>query len=131
MIPKKPKEVIKHIAEEFDLPQSTVDDIVSFYYKELRKTLSSLEHLKVNVKGLGDFIVLQKSVNRLSNKYNTLSTQYNTDTFKNYHNLKLVESKLERLNCISKKITTYLETKKQFKDVRKSKTNMEKPEANS
>lgn len=131
MIPKKPQKIIKQVAEEFDLPQSTIDDIVSYYYKEVRKALSSLEHLKVNVKGLGDFIVLKNSVNRLSNKYNALSKQYNTDTFKNYHNLKLVESKLERLNSISKKITVYLETKKQFKDVRNTKRNMEEPEANS
>lgn len=126
MIPKKPKEIIKVVSEELDLPQSTVDDIISFYYKEVRKTLSSLEHPKVNIKGLGDFIVMKSSVTRLLKKYNILSEQSRPDTFKNYHNLKLINSKLERLNKISKKITAYLESKKQFKDER-FKANMEKP----
>ena len=51
MIPKKPQTVIKQVSEELDLPESMVDEIVSFYYKEIRKNLSSLEkNIKNNYK---------------------------------------------------------------------------------
>ena len=37
MIPKKPQIIIKQVAEELDLPESMIDEVVSFYYKEVRK----------------------------------------------------------------------------------------------
>jgi nucleoid DNA-binding protein len=121
MIPKKPQVIIKQVAEELNVPQALVDDIVSFYYKEVRKNLSSLEHPKVNLVGLGDFIILKKSVDRLTDRYTNLSKEYNTDTFKNYHNLKVAESKLERLAHARKNIEEFQEKKKKFRDGRKAK----------
>lgn len=120
MIPKKPQVIIKQVAEELDLPQSMVDDIVSFYYKEIRKNLSSLEHNKINLSGLGDFIILKSAVHRLADRYVNLSKEYNTDTFKNYHNLKTAESKLQRLEQAKINIEEYQEKKKAFKDGRKT-----------
>lgn len=131
MIPKKPQKLIKQVAEEFDLPQSTIDNIISFYYKEIRKNLSSLEQTKINLVGLGDFIIMQNGVKRLINRHTALSKTYNADTFKNYHNLKVSEGKLEKLTYAKKKIDEYLESKKKFKDERESKKNMEKPEGDN
>ena len=125
MQPKKPHLIISQVAEELNLPQSLVDDLISFYYKEVRKNLSSLEHPKVNLPGLGDFIILKRSVDRLTYKYTNLSKEYNTDTFKNYHNLKIAESKLERLGHAAKNIEQFAEKKKAFRDGRKTKNNME------
>jgi nucleoid DNA-binding protein len=120
MIPKKPQEIIKQVAEEMDLPQSMVDDIISFYYKEVRRNLSSLEHPKVNLPGLGNFIIKQKAVNILIKKHEGAKRNYNVDTFKNYHNLKLVEQKLEKLYHAKEEIRKFLEAKKAFKDGRKA-----------
>lgn len=121
MIPKKPQVIIKQVAEEMNLPQSLVDDLISFYYKEVRKNLSSLEHNKLNLPGLGDFIILKSAVHRLSDRYVNLSKEYNTDTFKNYHNLKIAQSKLERLEAAKKNIEEFQEKKKTFRDGRKTK----------
>ena len=72
MIPKKPALIVKQVAEDMDIPISTVDDIISFYYKEVRKTLSSLEHLRIDLPGLGNFVIKKKSVDRLAKKYRIL-----------------------------------------------------------
>ena len=125
MIPKKPQVIIKQVAEELDLPESLVDDIISFYYKEVRRNLSSLENPKVNLPGLGDFVILKRSVDRLTSRYENLSKEYNTDTFKNYHNLKTAESKLERLAKARKNIEEFQTKKKEFRDGRKAKGHME------
>lgn len=131
MIPKKPQKLIKQVAEELDLPLSTVDNIITFYYKEIRKNLSSLEHTKINLIGLGDFVMLNNAVNKLISKHTNLTKSYNRDTFKNYHNLKVSEGKLEKLTKAKEKINEFVEAKKKFKDERKSKKDMEEQETDN
>jgi nucleoid DNA-binding protein len=128
MIPKKPETIIKEVAEENDLSESMVDDIVGFYYKELRKKLSSLEDIRINIPGLGHFLIKKKSVDNMTKKYTNLVNKYNSETFSNYHNKKLAEAKLEKLKKASKKIDEFLTAKKIFKHVKQTKTNMEEPE---
>lgn len=125
MIPKKPEVVIKVVAEEYDLPVSTVDDIVTFYYKEVRKNLSSLEHIKVNLPGLGDFVMRKRSVESLIKKYKNLNNKYDTQTFINYHNKKNAEQKLLKLSAAIIKINEFLETKKTFRDGKQNNNNLE------
>jgi hypothetical protein len=125
MIPKKPEVVIKVVAEEYDLPVSTVDDIVTFYYKEVRKNLSSLEHIKVNLPGLGDFVMRKRSVESLIKKYKNLNNKYDTQTFINYHNKKNAEQKLLKLSAAIIKINEFLETKKKFRDGKQNNNNLE------
>jgi hypothetical protein len=111
--------LLHHVAEQYDIPASLVDDIVSFYYKEVRKNLSSLENLRVNLPGLGHFIIQKKSVDALILKYRNLNNKYDTQTFINYHNKKSAEQKLEKLTAAIKKINEFLETKKAFRDGKK------------
>ena len=125
MIPKKPEVIIKAVAEQYDIPASLVDDIVSFYYKEVRKNLSSLENLRINLPGLGHFIIQKKSVDALILKYRNLNNKYDTQTFINYHNKKSAEQKLEKLSVAIKNINQFLETKKAFRDGPKNQGNLE------
>lgn len=121
MIPKKPEVVIKEVAEQYDLPVSTVDDIVSFYYKEVRKKLSSLEDIRINIPGLGHFVIKKASVDKMTKKYTEMISRYDSKTFSNYHNKKQAEAKLEKLGKARKKIEEFLTTKKEFRDGRKTK----------
>ena len=120
MIPKKPEIVIKEIAEQYDIPESMVDDVVSFYYKEVRKKLSSLEDLRINIPGLGHFVMKKSSVDKMAKKYTNMINKYDSQTFSNYHNKKLAEAKLEKLSKARKKIDEFLTSKKLFKDGRKT-----------
>jgi len=125
MIPKKPALIVKQVAEDMDIPISTVDDIISFYYKEVRKTLSSLEHLRIDLPGLGNFVIKKKSVDRLAKKYKILMEKYDNQTFSNYHNKKSAESKLERLGKATVKIQEFLKEKKEFRDGKQTKRDLE------
>lgn len=120
MIPKKPEVIIKQIAEELDVPTTMVDAIVTHYYKEVRKNLSSLEHIRLNLPGLGHFLIRANVVKKLTSKYNIQIEKYSTDTFSNYHNKKNAEHKLERLAHAKEKIDEYRKKKKEFKDGRKT-----------
>lgn len=121
MIPKKPETVIKEVAEQYDIPESTIDDIVSFYYKEVRKKLSSLEDIRLNITGLGHFVIKKASVEKMTKKYKNMVNKYDSQTFSNYHNKKQAEAKLEKLIKARKKIDEFLVAKKLFKDGRKTK----------
>lgn len=118
MIPKKPKILYKELSEQLDLPESMIDNIVSFYYKEVRKTLSSLDQLKVNLPGLGNFLLRTTLVKTRIKKYRTYEKIFNNETFVNYHNKKVAEHKLNKLLEAQKKIDEFLELRNKFRDER-------------
>ena len=131
MIPKKPQEIIKQTSEDLDLPQQLVDAIITHYYKEIRKNLSSLEHIRLNLPGLGHFLIRGNVVNKLTSKYNIQMEKYSTDTFVNYHNKKNAENRLEKLTHAKQKIDEFRKLRKEFKDGRKTKGSLEEPETDN
>ena len=57
MRPKKAKEFIPIVAEQLELPQDCISDIVNYYWEEMRKSLSSLKHQRIHATNLGDFTI--------------------------------------------------------------------------
>lgn len=126
MIPKKPKEIIRQLSEEIDVPEDTIDKIVEAYYKEIRKTLSDMQQIKVNVLGIGDFIMRRSIVSASIKNHNKMYARTGTDTFANYHNKKRIGERLEKLTLASKMIEEFIEKRKKFRDERKVHANMGK-----
>lgn len=57
MKPKKSKELIPNVAKDLGVSEQMVSDVTSFYWHEIRKSLSSLKHARVHVTNLGDFTI--------------------------------------------------------------------------
>lgn len=57
MRPKKAKVFIPIVASELALPEELVEDIVNYYWQEIRKSLSSLKHNRIHLTNLGDFTI--------------------------------------------------------------------------
>jgi len=55
--PLKAKSLIGDVAGELGVAEDVVDTVVSYYWQEVRKQLSSLSHHRVHVTNLGDFTV--------------------------------------------------------------------------
>jgi hypothetical protein len=55
--PKKAKEFIPILSNQLSLPASLVEDIIDFYWEEIRKSLSGLKHQRVHLTNLGDFYI--------------------------------------------------------------------------
>jgi len=106
MIPKKASSLYKEITKEFEVSEDLVETLVENYYKTLRKKLSSLSDLRINVDGLGHFVIKIQKVKKAIN----------------------VEEKLELLTEIHKKAEQELLKRKTFKDEKYSKINLAKPE---
>ena len=57
MNPKKVKNLIPELAKKLQLSDEQVKSVLDVYWDKVRKTLSSLEHNNINLKGLGSFNV--------------------------------------------------------------------------
>jgi hypothetical protein len=128
MIPKKPKQIIKQLVEDNDLNELLVDSIITFFYKEVRQELTSMNHTKINIDGLGQFVVKTRTVDNLILKYERIIAKLNTYSYKNYHNKVRLTSRLKDLYKIKiildenklKKETFLIE-----KNARKTNNNLE------
>lgn len=101
MIPKKSKLLYKDVSEEMNVSENLVDTLIDFYYKELKNTLTNLQHPTINVEGLGQFVIRKNLVTKSIPKYNKMLENHDTSTFKAYYNKKAIEERvqlLERMN---------------------------------
>jgi len=115
MIPKKANELYKSVAEDLNIEESLVEDLVDFMYKNLRKNLSNLTHPRINLDGLGQFVVKTKAVNKSIERITTNLLNHDTYTFSAYFNKKTLESKLASLIKLEAEIKQQKLKKDQFK----------------
>lgn len=118
MIPKKSSILYTELSEETGLPENMIDNIVSFYYKQVRKELTELNHPIINIHGLGQFTVKIKTVDSLIQKYERLIEKASDYTYSQYNMKKSNEAKLIKLKNIKIKLeenkdkkVTFLKTK--------------------
>jgi len=131
MIPKKASSLYREVTDEFECSEKLVDDLVHFYYKTLKKRMSSIEDLRLNVEGLGHFVLKMRKVKNAIPHYKKVLTNHDTSTFGAYHNKKSIEEKLKRLEKVNVKIEEELKNRQEFKNEKYSKINLAKQESNS
>lgn len=57
MRPKKAKDFIQDVAEQLHFSEDVVKDVVDYYWRNIRKSLSSLDHSRIHLTNLGDFTI--------------------------------------------------------------------------
>jgi hypothetical protein len=62
--PKKVKDLIPKLASELQLSEQEVKSVLDVYWDKIRKTLSSLEHNRVYLRGLGTFYLKPWAVDK-------------------------------------------------------------------
>ena len=97
MNPKKSNKLYREVAEELNVSDATVEETISFYYNHIRQMLSSLSEPRINVEGLGHFVVKTKMVRNAIPRLTKSLQNHDTSTFAAYFNKKGVETKLEQL----------------------------------
>ena len=134
MIPKKPSKIYKIVSEDLNIQETLVEDIVQFYYKELRSKISNLSHTRINVEGLGHMLVKFKIVTKAVARYEKGLINHDTSTYNAYHNKKAMEEKLVLLKQIAIKLRQELDERKQFNQLKNEssiKSNLGEQESNS
>lgn len=57
MRPRKAKEFIPEVAQQTEVSEEAVTTILSYYWQEVRKSLSALKHSRIHLTNLGDFVI--------------------------------------------------------------------------
>ena len=57
MRPKKAKDFIQDVAKQLHFSEDVVKDVVDYYWRNIRKSLSSLDHSRIHLTNLGDFTI--------------------------------------------------------------------------
>jgi len=115
MIPKKASSLYKQTAEDLDINSALVENIIEFYYKAIRNCLTELVHPRINIEGLGQFIIKDKHVIKAIERYTKNLPNFDTSTFRAYYNKKRLETKLDLLIAVEKKIIEQELKKETFK----------------
>ena len=118
MNPKKPNIIYKSLAEELETSEDLVEDLIQFYYKALRLKLSNLESPRINVEGLGHFVIKPISVRNAITRYSKVLDNHDISTYNAYFHQKMLETKLTSLIEIEKKICEQEEIKNNFKQIK-------------
>ena len=97
MNPKKAKSLAKSTADSLDIPEAYVSAVLSFFWQELRRDMSSLNHSKIFVKGLGTFQIRYDKVNQTIQMYQGFVDKYQPKTFRQYGMMNTKSNRLNRL----------------------------------
>tara|TARA_R100000278_G_C5468856_1_gene163711 strand:+ start:844 stop:1224 length:381 start_codon:yes stop_codon:yes gene_type:complete len=126
MKPKKSRLLYQEIAERKDLKKDLVENLLDFYYKNVRTLLSELYHPRINITGLGIFIARKGLINKSIPKLEKYLKNHDTSTYSAYYNKKMLEEKVEFLYNIKEQIVVEEKRKKEFlKNKNGSKENLE------
>ena len=114
MLPKNNKHFVQPTSEKLSLNLTLVEDVVSFYYTELRKTLSNLECHNIQVEGLGSFKIKNKELPKLIKKYENHLNVISPETFNQMAIKKDIEDKLNKVLNVQGLIKNDQKRKQEF-----------------
>lgn len=134
--PKKPKECVKQTAEALGADENLVQDIVDFYWKEVRKALSDLRGPRVEVANFGTFRIKSWKLQEAKDDYQKVLTKHNPEkmTFQRHAVRAEVEQRMEQISKMQKMVEDDRCRKQQIKEKRnaeESRRNTKTPEADS
>lgn len=127
MRPRKAKEFIPEVASEVKLSEDTVTIVLSYYWQEVRKSMSALKHSRIHLTNLGDFVIKhwkvddkiqsleqfeeknkQKGLQQMTARFKTAETLYDLKNLK-----KIMEEEKQRADFIKMHKRTAHESKKE------------------
>ena len=97
MNPKKPKNILKELYAELDKDESLVNDVIDFYWANVRKAITSLPYPRINIENIGVFQVRYKSLVNTTIKYQRLLDKLDANNFSNYPRYQSLRSRLDIL----------------------------------
>ena len=114
MVPKKTRDLYQQVAEEKDVSKNLVENLMEFFYKELRDNLTNLKHPRINVPGLGHFVIRKHKGRQKIDFCEKALENHDTSTMKAYYNKKMLADKLEKLQAVNQLIVQEEERKQKF-----------------
>lgn len=136
MNPKDPNNFIAQVAKDLDLDEKLVKDVVSLYWKEVKRLVTEMEHYNIKLENLGNLEIKPWKLEKLYRKYENLVKKYKgiidsgkKITMARFAIMKDYESKMAKIENVKKIIDIDLEKKERKKKAKNeaiNKRNLEK-----
>ena len=117
--PKNYKKFIDEIADKCTVHPELVDNLIRFFYSEVRKNLESLEHSRIRLDNLGTFITRRGRLDRAIKRHKDMLGNLEKRTFKGYDKHVPLKEKLNKMEKSHDRMVEELKLKKQWKDENK------------
>jgi hypothetical protein len=114
LLPKSSKHYIVPTAEKLEVPVGFVEDVINFYYSEVRKSLTEMDHFNIVLDNLGSFKIKKKGLTKLKKKYNNTILKNSGESISQTAIREDTEKKLARVLKIEKILNEERERRKQF-----------------
>lgn len=106
MRPQKAKDLIPKVAELTEFPQKTCETLITFFYKQVREKLSTLEEPCLQIEKIGNFYLKEKKADKrirtlLGMRAHIIEW---TDGIRKANMLREIDDQLQRLEKIENKI---------------------------
>ncbi len=96
MLPKNSKHFIQPTADELNYDKTIVEDVISFFYEDVRRTLVEMRGPNIQVENLGSFKVRNNKIPKLINKYEQYLNTLDKKEFSQVAIIRSVEKRLEK-----------------------------------
>lgn len=114
--PKSYKDFFKQIAKECEVHEDLVEELVRFFYNEVRKHLEELDHTRILLPNLGTFILRKGRLERAIKRHKDMLGNIEKTTYVGYGNHLPVKDKLIKMEKAVKRIEEELNNKKNWKN---------------
>ena len=119
MKPKSHKFFFEEVANEVGVHKDVVDNLVTFYYNKIRKSLSELEDTHISVASLGTFTLRKSRLEKTIKRNKDILGNLEKMTFDGYDKSIPVKEKLKAMEDLLDTIEKNIKSKKKFKDENK------------
>lgn len=131
MNPKKSSKLYAVVAEDLNISESLVENLIELYYKDLRTCMSQLSHTRLNVTGLGHFYAKSQKIKKDIVSIGAILKTHDVSTFKAYFNKKNYEETLDRLIILDKELTEEKQLRINHKNESSTKSNLGEQDTDS
>lgn len=104
MTPKKANTFIPKVAEEMKLPEDVVEDIINFYWRDVRITLTGLKEKRIKLASFGTFEVRKKMLEALLRKGKSIT---DNTVITSYSKHVIVEGHIQKSQSIRKLLDSF------------------------
>lgn len=116
LYPENYKSYFKKVAAECEVHPDLVEELVRFFYGNIRKNLENLDHSRVLLPNLGTFILRKNRVEKSIKRHKDMLGNMEKTTYSGYGKHLPVKEKLIKLEKADKRLSEEIEKKKNWKN---------------
>lgn len=120
MIPRKVNTLYSAIAAEVGVSEELVCDVISFYWKEIKKVLEEPDHITICIEDFGTFEIRKRQVEYQIEKYKRLVKYIKPTTYTKHVLLDIATKKLKTMENMLVMCIDQEEKKKQVREIQKN-----------